>query len=91
MPRRTSPRSTLEPPLGSGPYTVKDFKPGEYVAYARRDDYWAKDLPVNEGRYNFDEIRFEYFRERTAGLRSAEVRHPRSARGIHLARLGDRL
>src|SRR5690606_16728401 len=34
----------------------------------RRTSYWAKDLPVNKGRYNFDEIRFEYFRERTAGL-----------------------
>lgn len=61
-------RTTLEPPLGSGPYRVKNFKPGEYVAYERRTSYWAKDLPVNKGRYNFDEIRFEYFRERTAGL-----------------------
>jgi microcin C transport system substrate-binding protein len=61
-------KSTLEPPLGSGPYKVKAFKPGEYVAYERRDDYWAKDLPVNKGRNNFDEIRYEYFRERTAGL-----------------------
>ncbi len=43
-------KSTLEPPLGSGPYKVKDYKPGEYVAYARRPDYWAKDLPVNRGR-----------------------------------------
>jgi microcin C transport system substrate-binding protein len=61
-------KSTLEPPLGSGPYVVRNFKPGEYVAYGRRDDYWAKDLPVNRGRYNFDEVRFEYFRERTAGF-----------------------
>jgi microcin C transport system substrate-binding protein len=58
-------KSTLEPPLGSGPYAVKSFKPGEYVAYGRRDDYWAKDLPVNKGRYNFDEVRFEYFRDHT--------------------------
>jgi microcin C transport system substrate-binding protein len=56
-------KSTLEPPLGSGPYAVKSFKPGEYVAYGRRADYWAKDLPVNRGRYNFDEVRFEYFRD----------------------------
>jgi microcin C transport system substrate-binding protein len=61
-------RSTLEPPLGSGPYAVKAFKAGEFVAYGRRADWWAKDLPVNRGRYNFDEIRFEYFRDRTAGL-----------------------
>ena len=61
-------KSTLDPPLGSGPYKVKSFKPGEYVTYERRDDYWAKDLPVNRGRYNFDEVRFEYFRDRTAAL-----------------------
>jgi len=61
-------RTTLDPPLGSGPYTVKSFKPGEYVSYGRRIDYWAKDLPVNRGRYNFDEVRFDYFRERTAAL-----------------------
>jgi microcin C transport system substrate-binding protein len=61
-------KSTLEPPLGSGPYKVKSFRPSEYVAYERRADYWAKDLPVNKGRYNFDELRFEYFRDRTAAL-----------------------
>lgn len=61
-------KSTLTPPLGSGPYVVKDFKPGQYVTYARRADYWGKDLPVNRGRWNFDEIRFDYFRERAAGF-----------------------
>ncbi|HYM98579.1 MAG TPA: ABC transporter substrate-binding protein, partial [Aestuariivirgaceae bacterium] len=61
-------KSTLEPPLGSGPYKIGPFRQGQYVAYLRRDDYWAKDLPVNRGQYNFDEIRFEYFRERTAEL-----------------------
>lgn len=60
--------SSLTPPLGSGPYEVKDFKPGEFVTYGRRGDYWAKDLPVNRGRYNFDEVRYEYFRERAAGF-----------------------
>lgn len=53
---------------GLRPYKVKTFKPGEYVTYGRRDDYWGKDLPVNRGRYNFDEVRFDYFRERTAGF-----------------------
>ncbi len=61
-------KSSLTPPLGSGPYRIASFKPGEYVAYGRRDDYWAKDLPVNRGRYNFDEVRYEYFRERIAGF-----------------------
>jgi microcin C transport system substrate-binding protein len=61
-------KSTLEQPLGSGPYKIGPFRQGEFVTYQRRDDYWAKHLPVNKGRYNFDEIRFEYFRERTAGF-----------------------
>lgn len=61
-------KTTLTPPLGSGPYRISSFKPGEYVAYGRRDDYWAKDLPVNKGRYNFDEVRYDYFRERIAGF-----------------------
>jgi microcin C transport system substrate-binding protein len=61
-------KTTLEPPLGSGPYGVKTYKAGEYVTYSRRNDYWARDLPANKGRYNFDEVRYEYFRERTAGL-----------------------
>jgi microcin C transport system substrate-binding protein len=61
-------RSTLEPPLGSGPYAVGDFKPGTFVSYQRRWDYWGKDLPVNRGRFNFDELRFEYYRDRTAEL-----------------------
>jgi len=59
-------KSTLDPPLGSGPYKIGDYKQGEYVSYRRRPDYWAADLPVNKGRYNFDEIRMEYFKDRTA-------------------------
>jgi len=59
-------KTTLEPPLGSGPYKIRDFKVGQYVAYIRRADYWAADLPVNKGRWNFDEIRMEYFKDRTA-------------------------
>ncbi len=61
-------KTSLEPPLGSGPYAVRGFRAGEYVTYGRRTGYWAKDLPVNRGRYNFDEVRFDYFRERTAGF-----------------------
>ncbi|MBI2717146.1 MAG: ABC transporter substrate-binding protein [Rhizobiales bacterium] len=65
--------SSLEPPLGSGPYRIKDFRAGEYVTYGRRADYWAKDLPVNRGHYNFDEVRFDYFRDRTAGLEALKA------------------
>ncbi len=60
--------TTLDPPLGSGPYTVGDVKQGRTITYKRNPDYWAKDLPVNRGRFNFDEIKFEYFRDRTASM-----------------------
>ena len=63
-------QTTLDPPLGSGPYLISDYKQGAFVTYKRRDDYWAKDLPVNRGRFNFDELRFEYYRDRTAALES---------------------
>jgi microcin C transport system substrate-binding protein len=58
-------QTTLEPPLTSGPYKIGDFKVGAFVSYRRRADYWGKDLPVNRGRNNFDEWRFDYFRDRT--------------------------
>ncbi len=61
-------QTTLEAPLGSGPYLIADFRPGAQITYKRRDDYWAKDLPINRGTNNFDEIRFEYYRDRTAAL-----------------------
>jgi microcin C transport system substrate-binding protein len=63
-------QTTLDPPLGSGPYAIADFKPGTFVAYKRRADYWARDLAVTKGRFNFDELRYEYYRDRTAELQS---------------------
>jgi microcin C transport system substrate-binding protein len=60
--------TTMEPPLGSGPYTVGKISQGRTIEYKRNANYWAKDLPVNSGRWNFDTIRYEYFRDRTAGL-----------------------
>lgn len=65
--------STLDPPLGSGPYEVGDFKQGRFVTLRRRDDYWGWDLPVNQGRYNFAELRYEYFRDRTAELEALKA------------------
>jgi len=61
-------KTTLEPPLGSGPYKIGDFKAGTYVTYVRREDYWGKDLPINRGQHNFDEVRYEYYRDRTLEL-----------------------
>jgi microcin C transport system substrate-binding protein len=66
-------KSTLEPPLGSGPYKIGPFRQGQHVTYVRRNDYWAKDLPVNRGQYNFDEIRYEYFRDRNAELEALKA------------------
>lgn len=56
-------KTTLEPPLGSGPYKFGAFEAGRYVQYDRVADYWGKDLPVNVGKDNFDAIRYEYFRD----------------------------
>ncbi len=61
-------KSGFDEPLGSGPYKIGLYKQGEFITYARRDDYWAKDLPVNRGRFNFDIVRYEYFRDRNAGF-----------------------
>lgn len=63
-------KTTLEPPLGSGPYRVKDVKPGRSISYQRVADYWAKDLPVTKGQWNFDEIRIEYYRDETVAFES---------------------
>lgn len=63
-------KMSLEPPLGSGPYTIADHKPGTFVTYRLRHDYWARDLAVNKGRFNFDSVRYEYFRDRTAELQN---------------------
>ncbi|MBE0533052.1 MAG: ABC transporter substrate-binding protein [Rhodospirillales bacterium] len=55
----------LEPPLGSGPYKVSRFEIGRFVDVERVKDYWGRDLPVMRGQYNYDSIRFVYFRDRT--------------------------
>jgi microcin C transport system substrate-binding protein len=63
-------RTTLEPPLASGPYRVAEFEAGRYVVLQRVDDYWGRDLAVNVGENNFDTKRVEYFRDETV-LRQA--------------------
>ncbi len=60
--------TTLEPPLGCGAYRIKEFVAGRTVVYERVKDYWGSDLNVNVGRDNFDEIRYEYFRDATVAL-----------------------
>ena len=56
-------KTTLVPPIGSGPYTLAAVDPGKSVTYQRDKNYWGRDLPVNRGLYNFDEIRFDYYRD----------------------------
>ncbi len=61
-------RTTLEPPLGSGPYKIGKVDPGRSITFERVADYWGRNLGVNKGRYNFDAIRFEYYRDTTVAL-----------------------
>ncbi len=60
--------TTLEMPLGSAAYRIKEFVPGRSVSVERVKDYWGRDLNVNVGRNNFDELRYEYFRDGTVAL-----------------------
>ena len=66
--KRDVTQTTLEPPLGSGPYRLKDFAPGRSLVYEKFADYWGKDLNVIIGTRNFQTIRFEYFRDSTVAL-----------------------
>jgi len=58
-------KTTLEPPLGSGPYRVDSLEAGRFIVYRRVPDYWGRDLPVNRGRNNFETIRYDYYRDTT--------------------------
>lgn len=61
-------RTTLEAPMGSGPYRVAQVDPGRSITYERVSDYWAQDIPVNKGRYNFNQMRYEYYRDVNVAL-----------------------
>ena len=65
----------LEPPLGNAAYRIKEFAAGRRVVYERVKDYWAKDLNVNVGRDNFDEVRYEYFRDPMVALEAFKADH----------------
>ena len=58
-------QTTLDPPLGSGPYKIKSFDAGRRATYERVADYWGKDLPVNTGKHNFDVMQYDYYRDET--------------------------
>ncbi len=59
-------KTTLVPPIGSGPYTVTKVDAGKSITFTRDPNYWGRDLPVNRGLYNFDEIRYDYYRDASA-------------------------
>lgn len=61
-------QTVLTPPLGSGPYRIKEVSAGRRIVYERDPHYWGKDLPVNTGLHNFDKISFDYFRDQTAAF-----------------------
>ncbi|MGD2140731.1 MAG: extracellular solute-binding protein [Burkholderiales bacterium] len=68
--------TTLDPPLGSGPYRITKFEPGRYIVTERVADYWGNDLPVNVGQNNFDVIRYDYYRDDTVirqALKAGEI------------------
>ena len=61
-------KSSLEPPLGSGAYKIKKFEAGKYIIYERVKNHWAEELPVHLGMNNFDEVRYDYYRDATVAL-----------------------
>ena len=64
--KRDFTKTTLEPPLGSGPYRIGSFNAGSDITYERVTDYWARDTPTRKGRYNFDKRRYTYFKDSNA-------------------------
>ncbi len=67
------PQESLKVMLGSGPYKIETYEKDRFIEYKRREDYWAKDLPVNRGRYNFDFLRFDSFRDRGLELEALKT------------------
>jgi microcin C transport system substrate-binding protein len=61
-------KSTLEVPLGSGPYRIKEVNAGRSITFERVKDWWGKDLPANKGQWNFDEIEFDYYLNKVAAF-----------------------
>ena len=67
--------STLEVPLGSGPYRVGHFEPGRFIEYERVKDWWGAGLPVARGQNNFDIVRYEYYRDRDVAFEGFTARN----------------
>jgi len=65
--------TTLEPPLGSGPYRIADFEPGRFIRYERVEDYWARDLPSQVGKHNVGAIQYDYYRDATVAVEALKA------------------
>ncbi len=92
---RTFGEQGLTPPLGSGPYRISEFEAGRAITYERVEDYWAAELPVRKGRFNFDQIRYEYYSDDTVALEAFKAgnydyRLETSAKNWATAYTGDR-
>lgn len=66
-------QTTYDPPVGTGPYTVGAMAPGRSITFARNRDYWGNDHPLNQGRYNADEVRFLFYRDMTAMFEALKI------------------
>lgn len=66
--KREFDKTTLEPPVGSGPYKIKSFEAGRSIVYERDPNYWGKDILVNKGKNNFQTMRVDYYRDGTVAL-----------------------
>lgn len=88
-------KNGLTPPVGSGAYRIGNFEAGRSIVYERLDDYWAKDLAVRKGRFNFDQIRYDYYTDDTVALEafkagSFDFRVETSAKNWATAYTGDK-
>ncbi len=66
-------KTTFTPPLGSGPYSITEVKPGRSLVFERVKDWWGKDLPVNRGKYNFDKVIVDFYRDKHVAFEAFKV------------------
>ena len=61
-------KTTLTPPLGSGPYKIEKIDAGRSITYKKVDNYWGKDLPINKGKFNFERVEYDYYKDSNVAL-----------------------
>ena len=66
-------KTSLTPPLGSGPYKIKSVDPGRSIVYERVKDWWGKDKGINKGSHNFNEVRYDYYRDDTVAIEALKA------------------